>query len=184
MTGMQLLQFMVCYPTVLGNVNWFALFNKNWTLWTGCCGLYEYSNRIEKPGTYTVEYDHCIVQFIMEQLNVIYFYICVGSVNDKWLPEFLPKFGGIKVMQMRLKKPKCMTVMSQALLSLFYHFFYRNNFVFILLNMGNIHCCVWADLYATSEVLLKSGQCLDYRILLVLLMQSVLLHAVFQLAIC
>ena len=94
----------------------------------------------------------CSLSWISVMLFI--FYICVGSVDHKWLPEFLQKFGGIKVMQMRLKKPKLMIVMSQALLSLFYHFFFTHNFVCIPWIWVKIHCCVWADLYATSEVLL------------------------------
>lgn len=134
---------------------------QNWALWTGYCGLYEYSNHKDKPGTYTVEYDHCIVQFIMDQFNVTYFYICVGSVNHKWLPEFLQKFGSIKVMQMRLKKPHCVTVMSKLCWvcpTIF--FFYTNNFVCIPWNMGEhlLLCLSWSLCYRWSSVI-KSGQC-------------------------
>jgi len=46
-------------------------------LWTGYCGSFEYSNHKEKPGTYTVEYGLCTVQYVMDEFNVIYFYICI-----------------------------------------------------------------------------------------------------------
>lgn len=83
--------------------------------------------------------------------------IMVYMNNHKWLPEFLQKLGSIKVMQMRLKKPKCVTVMSKLcrICPTIFFFFPTQIILCVFTEIWvNIHCCVWADLYATSEVLL------------------------------